>query len=230
MCLVKVPAKYRTIKKKIVRTVATIKIVEIPAETKTVKIKKLVSAAQAKAVEIPAVKKTIRKKILDIKPSFAWIRLGNTVNQGLHYTSHQICLLETPAEAIKITQTLLETPASTREIAIAPTFKTMKVKKLISEAKEHKTPIAAVYKMLAKKEKVSAAHQSWERILCQTNMNQNVVLKIQNALQAKNYNPGKIDGVLGRDTQIALDKYQQDNSLATGGITYETLKSLNVSL
>jgi peptidoglycan hydrolase-like protein with peptidoglycan-binding domain len=61
-------------------------------------------------------------------------------------------------------------------------------------------------------------------------MNKDVILKIQNALKDKEYNPGKVDGVLGRGTRVALDKYQKDNSLATGGITYETLKALNVEL
>jgi len=61
-------------------------------------------------------------------------------------------------------------------------------------------------------------------------MNKDVILSIQNALQAENYNPGKIDGVLGRDTRVALDKYQRDNSLATGGITYETLNALKIGL
>lgn len=106
----------------------------------------------------------------------------------------------------------------------------MKIKKLVEEAHEIKTPIKAEYKMLTKKEKVSDAYQSWERILCQTNMNKEVILKIQNALKEKGYNPGKIDGAIGRGTRVALDKYQRDNSLATGGITYETLNALKIEL
>ena len=101
---------------------------------------------------------------------------------------------------------------------------------MISEAKEIKTPIKAEYKMVEKKIKVTDATQGWERILCQTNMNKEVILKIQTALNKKNYNPGKMDGVMGRDTRVALDKYQRDNSLATGGITYETLNALNIEL
>jgi len=230
MCLVKVPAKYKTIKKKVVKTAATTKVIEIPAVTKTIKVKKLVSAAETKTITIPEVKKTIEKKILDTKSEFSWIKVGDSVEKGWNYTGHKICLIETPALNKKIIKTELETPASTKEIEIAATFKTVKVKKLVEEAKEIKTPIEAVYKMLAKKEKVSEAHQSWDRILCQTNMNKQVILKIQEALKAKEYNPGKIDGVLGRDTRVALDKYQRDNTLSTGGITYETLNSLNVEL
>ncbi len=229
MCLVKVPAKYKIIKKKVVKTPATTKVVEIPAETKTIRVKKLISPAKTETVTIPAVKSTIEKKVLEHGPSFSWIRVGDSVERGLRYTGHEICLVETPSVKRKITKVVLETPETTKKVTIDPTYKVVKVKKLVEEAKEIKTPIEAVYKTIQKKEKISEAHQSWERILCQTNMNKDVILQIQNALKAKGYNPGKIDGVLGRDTRIALDKYQRDNSLATGGITYETLNALGVN-
>ena len=230
MCLVKVPAKYKIIKKKVVKTPATTKVVEIPAVSKTIKVKKLVSAAKTENITIPEVKSTIEKRVKDRELSFSWIRVGNSVDRGLHYTGHEICLVASPAKTQRVTKTVLDVPASTREVTIEPTYKTIKVKKLVEEAKEIKTPIEAIYNTINKKEKVSEAHQSWERILCQTNMNKDVILKIQNALKSKNYNPGKIDGVLGRDTRLALDKYQRENSLATGGITYETLKALDVEL
>ena len=230
MCLIKVPAKYKIIKKRVVKTPATTKIVEIPAVSKTVKVKKLVSPATVKKITVPAVKKTIQKKVLDRKSDFAWIKVGQSVDKGWGYTGHRICLVERPAVSQKITKTVLDTPATTKEVAIEATFKNMKVKKLISEAKEIKTPIAAEYKLLKKRKKISDATQGWERILCQTNMNKEVILSIQHALKAENYNPGKIDGVLGRDTRVTLDKYQRDNSLATGGITYETLNALKIEL
>ncbi len=229
MCLIKIPAKYKTIKKKVVKTAATTKVIEIPADTKTIKVKKLISPAKTETITIPAVKSSIEKKVLEHRPSFSWVKVGNPVEKGLSYTGHEICLVETPATKKKISKTVLETPATTNKISIKPTYKTIKVKKLVEEAKEIKTPIEAVYKEIQKKEKIAEAHQSWERILCQTNMNKDVILQIQNALKAKNYNPGKIDGVLGRDTRVALDKYQRDNSLATGGITYESLNALGIN-
>ena len=230
MCLIKVPAKYKIIKKKVVKTPATTKIIEVPAVTKIIKVKKLISEASSKQVTIPAVTQTIEKKVLDKKADFSWIKVGNNVPKKWNYTGHQICLVETPAQHRKITKTVLETNASVKEVPIQPSYKVVKVKKLVEEAQEIKTPIKAEYKMLTKKEKISDAYQSWERILCQTNMNKAVILKIQNALKEKGYNPGKIDGALGRGTRVALDKYQRDNSLATGGITYETLNALKIDL
>lgn len=230
MCLIKVPAKYKIIKKRVVKTPATTKIIEVPAVSKTIKIKKLVSPATVKKIVVPEVKKSISKKVLDSKSDFSWIKVGQSVDRVWKYTGHKICLVERPAVSQKITKTVLDTPATTKEVEITATFKDMKVKKLISEAKEIKTPIPAEYKTLKKRKKISDATQGWERILCQTNMNKEVILSIQNALKGENYNPGKIDGVLGRDTRVALDKYQRDNSLATGGITYETLNALKIEL
>jgi len=230
MCLVKVPAKYKTIRKKVVKTPATTKVVEIPAKTKVIQVKKLVSEAKTETIDIPEVKSSINKTVLDKKSTFSWIKVGNQVDRSLSPTGHRICLVESPSKKEKVTKTVLDTPAKVKEVIIEPTYKTIKVKKLVEKAKEVKTPIEAIYKVVDKKEKVSNSHQSWERILCQTNMNKEVILKIQNALKDKDYNPGKIDGVLGGDTRRAIDKYQRDNSLATGGITYETLGSLKISL
>ena len=230
MCLVKVPAKYRIIKKRVVKTPATTKVIEIAAISKTIKVKKLISKSIVKKTAIPEVKKSIQKKVLDSKSDFAWTKVGQSVEKGWNHTGHRICLIEQSAVSQKITKTILDTPATTKEISVEATFKDMKVKKLVSQAKEIKTPIEAEYKLLKKRKKISEATQGWERILCQTNMNKNVILSIQNALKAEKYNPGKIDGVLGRDTRVALDKYQRDNSLATGGITYETLNALKIGL
>jgi len=230
MCLVKVPAKYKIIKKRVVKTPASIKVIDIPAVTKIIKIKKLVAKSEVKKTIIPAVHKKIEKRVLEHKSEFVWHKVGDKIEQGWKSTGHSICLIETPALSKKITKTVLDTPPSTKEVNIEATFKNIKIKKMISEAKEIKTPIEAEYKMVEKKIKVTDATQGWERILCQTNMNKEVILKIQTALNKKDYNPGKIDGVMGRDTRIALDKYQRDNSLATGGITYETLNALKIEL
>jgi len=230
MCLIKIPAKYKTIKKRVIKTPASVKILEVPAVTTKVKVKKLISEATTKTITLPAITQTIQKKELDTKSEFIWKRVGETIEKKWFYTGHQICLVETPAEHKKITQSIMESKAVVKEVILNPQYKVVKVKELVKEAKEIKTPIKAVYKMLSKREKISDAHQSWERILCQTNMNKEVIKQIQSALKTKGYKIGKVDGVLGRGTRQIIDKYQRDNSLATGGITYETLKALKIDL
>lgn len=68
-CLSSVPAKYKTITKRVVKTPATIKKVAVPATFKTVRMSKLVKPAQEKRIPIPAKHKIVPKqtKISDAK-------------------------------------------------------------------------------------------------------------------------------------------------------------------
>jgi len=230
MCLVKVPAKYKTIKKQVVVSPARTEVQEIPAEIKTVKVKHLVAAPTVKNTVIPAVHKTIKKKVPDTAASFMWTDAQTGADKPWRYTGHQVCLVETPAVTKDVTKVVLETPATVKEEVIPATYKTVKVEKLVTPAKELKTPVEAEYKMVEKRKKVANTHVGWQRILCQTNMTKDVIAKIQTALNEKSYKAGKPDGALGRGTRNALERFQKDNGLATGGITYETLNALGIEL
>jgi peptidoglycan hydrolase-like protein with peptidoglycan-binding domain len=61
-------------------------------------------------------------------------------------------------------------------------------------------------------------------------MSAGIVQRIQTALDGKGFNPGPIDGIIGHQTMDAMKRYQRTNGLATGGLTIETLESLQVSL
>ena len=230
MCLVKIPAKYKTITKRVLQTPATTKLVDVPAETKVVEVQKLVSDTQVKHIPMPALLETIEKTRLEREAQFSWHNAKDEVDATLKYTGAQICLTEEKAVNKDVTKIVLSSPASVEEEVVPATVKLVPKQLLVAEAKEVKTPIEAEYKMMQKRKKIAATHVGWKRILCQTNMNKNVISKIQTALNEKGYNAGKADGVLGRGTNNALNQFQKDNNLATGGITYETLGSLNITL
>ncbi len=230
MCLVKIPAKYKIIKKKVLKSPATTKVVEIPAEYKTIKIKKLVQPAQIKKVKIPAIRKQLQKTVLEAPPSFMWKRVGESPASGFSFTGHQICLVEIPAKTVKIAKMVVEQPATTKEVVIPAEFKTIKVAKVVEPAKVIKIPVPAQYITVTKIVKVSEPTIKWQRILCKTNMSPDLIAALQEALNKKGYNAGKVDGKLGRQTLAALERFQKDKGLATGGITYETLKALGINL
>ena len=55
------------------------------------------------------------------------------------------------------------------------------------------------------------------------------VKKVQELLRQKNYNPGPADGVMGKKTRIALERYQRDHHIfVTGRIDDATLMSLGL--
>jgi hypothetical protein len=66
MCLVKVPAEYKIVEKKIFKTAATTKKVIVPAKYETVKKKVVDTPAHTKKVVIPAKYKTVDVKVEDI--------------------------------------------------------------------------------------------------------------------------------------------------------------------
>ncbi len=72
MCLVEVPATYKTVKRRVLKTPATTRTVEIPAQYKTVKVKKMVQPPQERRIEIPAEYETVTKKALISEGRMAW--------------------------------------------------------------------------------------------------------------------------------------------------------------
>ncbi len=64
MCLVNIPATYKTLKKQVLKTPATVKKVEIPAQFKTIKKRVVDKPAEVRKISIPAEYKTIKVKTL----------------------------------------------------------------------------------------------------------------------------------------------------------------------
>jgi len=230
MCLVKIPAKYKTVKKQVLKSPARTEIKEIPAVIETIAVQKMIAEPTLKHEVVPAVYTTVEKKVLESAAEFKWVRSDTETEESWKEVGNQVCLVETPAVTKEVTKTVLDTPATVQEEVIPATFELVKVKKLVSEAKEVKTPIEAEYKTIEKSKKIVDASVGWERILCQTNMTKDVIKKIQSALNEKSYNVGKPDGILGRGTRNVIEKFQKDNALSTGGLTYETLNALNIEL
>jgi len=229
MCLVKIPAKYATIKKRVLKTPPHTDVEEIPAQTQTLTIQKQVEGPKLKKTLIPAVHQTIQKFVLEHEARFIWQQSGEAVDDGWEPTGHQVCLIENPARTVTVVKTVVDTPESVEKEVVDANDTTVKVQQLVAEAKVEKTPIPAVTKKVKKNKKVSNSHLEWRRILCQTNMTENALQKIQNALISRGYDPGKPDGKIGKKTRDALAKFQKDNGLATGGITYETLSALKIA-
>ena len=230
MCLVEIPAKYKTITKRVVKTPASTKVIEIPAQYKTVKVRKLVSAPQEKRIEIPARYKTItrREKISDTQ--FVWHEIHNKDMDASTRTGNQICLQKTPAVFKTVTRRVVKNPATTKTVEIPAKYKTVKVRKLVSAPQEKRIEIPAKYTTVTKRVKVSDQRLEWRSVLCQTNMTAGTISEVQRALKAAGFDPGPIDGVVGSATLRAVSAYQRKKGLPTGGLTMDTLKSLGVTI
>jgi hypothetical protein len=229
MCLVKVPAKYTTIHKRVLVSPATTKLVDVPAKTKVIKVKKLREDAKVEQKVHPATFKSIKKVVLEKEAKFRWVEASKRVEKPYRYTGNQICLYVEPAKHLSVETSVVKSPQKIVSTTKEPIKKTIKVEKLLTLEEEVQTPIKAEYKSMKIRKKRADTQIAWRRILCQTNMTKEVIASIQTALNNAGYHAGKADGVLGRGTQNALKQFQKDHHLATGGLTYETLDALHVS-
>ncbi len=230
MCLVEVPAVYKTISKRVIDTPATVRTVEIPAQYKAVKVTELVSSASEERTKIPATYKTLsrRNKISDA--SVVWHEVHNKEHPTATRTGQQVCLTKVPAVYKTVSRKIVETPASTREVLIAAKSKAIKVRKLKSAATEERTPIPATYKTVTHKELVSDGYMQWRSILCETNTTPRRIAQIQTALKAKGFNPGSIDGVVGASTIRAVNAFQKANKLPVDKyLNVQTIRALGVA-
>ena len=248
-----IPAKYAWAEDKVLVKEASERVEVIPATYKMVEERVLVSEASERVDTVPAVYETVSERVL-VKPAYTtWKKGRGPIEKINEATGEIMCLVEVPAEYRTVTKRVLKTPATTRKVAIPAEYKTVmkrvvdkpastrtvaipaeygtvKVRKLVEPARENRITIPAEYQTVTKTEKVGDGRLEWRPILCETNVTPDIVTRIQRALQAKGHNPGPIDGVIGADTMAAVRSFQKANGLASGQLTMETLKALDVSL
>lgn len=161
-------------------------------------------------VEMPASYNTVSKRVMVSAP-----------------TTKEVLI---PAEYKTIKKRVVVEPPKERRFQIPAEYKTVKVRKMISPAKKRKISIPAEYQTITRTEMSNDGHMEWRRILCETNVNREIIKEVQLTLRSTGHDPGRIDGVTGRHTGSALKSYQRSNNLGEGGLTYETLRHMNISL
>lgn len=229
MCLVEIPAKYKTVSRKVLKTPASVKTIEIPAEYATQKVRKVIEPATEMREEIPAEYETVTRRVKVGEESVAWFIKGDVSASGSP-TGNEMCLRETPATYKTVTRQVLKSAAATKRVEIPAEYKTVTVRKLVEPATHRAIEIPAKMSTISKRVKISDERLEWRQVLCETNTTRDVIVKVQTALRDAGFHPGPIDGIMGRYTLGAIDKYQADKGLERGGLTMKTLEALKVEI
>jgi len=231
MCRIDIPAVYETYKRKAVAAPPLTTTVVVPAEFESVKIATVSDPTREVRTPVPAKFDTITKTERVSSSSIKWIA-GSADTTGLNgkHTGEVVCFTEQAAKFATVDQKVIKTPGSFTSTTVPAVFENIPVRKLVSDARVSKTTVPAIKKDYIKRVKVSDARLEWRPVLCETNTTEDTVSTIQQALADAGFNPGTIDGVLGRGTLDAIEEYQKSKNLAQGGITYDTLEALGVEL
>lgn len=245
------PAEYEWVEEQVLVREASKRLEVVPAEYKTVKERVLITPQSERLVEVPAQYETVTERVL-VKPAHTVWKEGRGPLEKLDNTTGEIvCLVEVPAEYKTLTKTVLKSPATTRkevipavydeiektvmvkgpttrEVVIPAEYKTVKVQKLVRPAREVAVEIPAEYTTVSRQVVRKSASTDWRQIICETNITPELVTDMQIALQKAGFYNGPVDGILTPAVLNGLESYQRSKGLPTGGITFETLRSLNV--
>ena len=243
--------QFELVKEKVMVQGASERLELVDAQFEWIEERVLVYPEHTHLEEVPAVYETMTEKVID-KPAHTIWKKGKGPIQRVDYGTGEImCLVDVPATYKTITKRVLKTPASTREvmnpakyttvkkqvmktpptikkIEIPAQYKTVQVRKMVSPATIEQVSIPEEFQTVSRRELLTEGKMEWQPILCETNVRPGIVSDLQSSLKKAGYNPGSIDGSLGRQTMAAVQSYQKDNKLPVGELTLETLKSLKV--
>lgn len=248
-----IPAKFEWVEERVLTKEATETLTVVPAVYRWVEERIMVEPASTRLVAVPAEYETVTERVLDRPEQTTWKKGRGPIEKIDNTTGEILCLVVEPATFKNISRTIVKTPATTRSVDAPPVFKTIRkqvvdrpaevrkstlpaeystirVRKMIEPATEQRVSVPAEFQTVTKRVKVSSERLSWQPILCETNVDQDIIARLQQALETKGFSPGDIDGVLGSATLGAVEAYQRASGLARGGVTMETLDSLEVKL
>lgn len=247
------PAQYETVTEQVVVEEAYEELQVIPATYKTVTEEVLVSEASTELKTIPAEYKTVTEEIM-VSPAYTtWEKGRGAIERIDEATGEIMCLVEVPAEYKTVTRQelvspertvevevpaeyktvtrrVVDQPARTETVTVPAVYETVEVVREVRKPQVQKTNIPAEYEEVTKQRLVTDADLEWREILCETNTTEDVVRRVQVALEQKGYDPVWIDGVYGDRTRNAVIQYQQDNNLPYGQLTMGTLEHMGVEL
>lgn len=231
MCRVEIPAVYKEFSKQVVKTRPIATLIPVPATNKTFETSLLDKDAQEVRKPVaPTYEKVETFKTIG-EPSYSWAAgaVGDADEMGKH-TGKVVCLKETPAIIKTFEQTLVKTPGRFETEELAAVYEDVAIKQLVSNAVVNKTPIPAKNESFTKTTKISDARLEWRPVMCETNLNADIISSIQKALDEKGYPMGDTPGVIDQSMFSSIEQFQKDENLAQGGLTLTTIKALGVEL
>jgi len=200
----------------------------------------------------PAQYRTVTETVQISPPRLEW-RPGTAQGAIRHHkdahTGAVYCLVEVPGETRTITRSVLAqpemvkpvvvppqtrmitkydvTPARVEEVQIPAKFASVIMSELVEPARQIAEEVPAQTQTIQRKTLVAPERYEWVSVLCETNADAARIRELQSALKARGFYNGAIDGILGPQTNAAIEAYQRSVGIPhTGFLTMDTVNSL----
>ncbi len=240
---IQVPAEYKDVEEEIVIKESSTKLVEIPATYKTIEEIVVITPETTEEVIIsPAKYDEVTEKILVHPARKVWKEVGKNgvmklVEEPEEYRNEtkQVLIEEEkretrtiPAVTKTVTKQVVDTEARVEQQVIPAKTKKIKKQILVNDATSKTIEIPAEYRVEKKKIAVTPDKQQWMPVVCGDELGKDTVKRLQGALVAKGYDLSSVDGVIGNNTQKAVDEFQATLGFSVKGVSLQTLGSLGI--
>ncbi|MDX1949104.1 MAG: peptidoglycan-binding domain-containing protein [Rickettsiales bacterium] len=245
-----IPAKYATKEEEIVVKEETYKFVEIPATYKTITEQVVIEPEKTQIITIPAKYTTIKERVIATPARKVW-KKGNGLITKVGQDGDILCLVEEPATYKEIdkqieieperketriipavtktiTKQVVDAPAKVEKIYVPAVKQKVQRKVLVEAEKTISNKIPPVYKIVRKQVQTSEPRVELKPVICERNINSDLIYRLQAALAGRGYDVGVIDGKFGTKTAEAIYLFQKSLGLESSGITFDAIKALNI--
>jgi hypothetical protein len=232
-CFAKVfiPPKTRTVTERIMVREASDRIEVVPAQYEWVEEKVCVKEPSTHLEVVPAQYAT-REQTVEVEPGRTEWKMtdgSNCVSPTKEPLGEVVCLVKTPPIHKTIRTECLAKPACVREVRVAGEYSTVRRQRLKCPATTRKVTIPAEYETVQKTVVSEPGRMVWQKVICDVNASAAKANEVKTALKAKGYTPGPLNGKFEQRDWVALKTFQEQNRLAMGALTVETMNKLGVS-
>ena len=230
VCLIEVPATYKSITKRIVLQPAIKKSLSVSPKVKMIKIEEMVSPARSRSIVIPPKYTTINQRIKSESSRYYWSdSSGKYAFSRMKNQCNKICLTKIPAQYKKVSKQVMVSPASTKKIRIPAKYTIVKMKRIEEKSSYKKIVIPAEYLTVLTERERTKGYAKWMPMICEDMLTVDIIRKVQRALAFNGFYKGAIDGVWSFELKSAVRAYQREKGLAiTNKLSIETMKSLAI--
>jgi len=227
-----VPPQFQTVSERIMVKDAAERIEVVPAQYAWAEEKVLVKEASTQLEYVPA-EFEWQERTVEVNPGgTGWMKEESTKCKTVNGqpVGEVFCLVKHPPQVKTVRTQVMTKPATTREVCLPAEYETRRFQKLTNPATTRKISIPAEFEDVTKTVQVSGGKLEWQRVICQIDTTTDRVNAIKGALATAGYKPGPTHGEFDEQDWEALKKYQYDNRLGVGALSYQTLDRLGVEV
>nr|WP_082045831.1 peptidoglycan-binding domain-containing protein [Pseudomonas flavescens] len=133
-----------------------------------------------------------------------------------------------PAQYKSVTRWIVDKPAQAIEVTLDPEYTKVASTEVVRPVEANQIIVPEEKRQLQVTRFEGNARIVSRQTVCDGDINENLVTRLQQSLVKRGFNPGTVDGKLGKRTLDALTEYQTANGQAVGALTLESLTALEV--